>query len=143
MTVKLIGKSGEAVQLAIPLFLEAVPAGFPSPATDYCEQTLDLNQLCIQRPAATYFVRAVGDSMTDAGIYPGDVLIVDRSLTAKHGDIVIASLNGELTVKRLETKPDLKLVPMNRKYGPIEIPEEADLEVFGVATSVVHCLRNS
>ena len=126
----------------VPLFTESVAAGFPSPATDYCESRLDLNELCIKHPAATYFVRAQGDSMIGAGIYPGDVLVVDRSLTAKHGDIVIVALNGELTVKKLETKPTLRLVPMNSQYSPVEIPEETEIEIFGVATTAVHSLRN-
>ncbi len=137
-----IGESGEFEQLGIPLFSDAVSAGFPSPATDYCERKLDLNELCIQKPAATYFVRAQGDSMIDAGIFPGDVLVIDRSITASHGDIVIAAVNGELTVKRLETKPQTRLVPMNSQHAPIVIPlREADLEIFGVATNVIHSLR--
>jgi DNA polymerase V len=143
MTVENIGKGGEFKQLDIQLFSDAVPAGFPSPASDYCERKLDLNELCIQHPAATYFVRAQGDSMIEAGIFPGDVLVVDRSLAAAHGDIVIVSVNGELTVKRLETKPTMRLVPMNSLYSPIEVPEDADLEVFGVATTVIHSLRKS
>jgi DNA polymerase V len=143
MAVVNIGKSGEFEQLGIPLFQDSVAAGFPSPATDYCERKLDLNDLCIQNPAATYFVRATGDSMIDAGIFPGDVLVVDRSITASHGDIVIVSVNGELTVKKLETKPKVRLVPMNRKHAPVDIPEDSDLEVFGVATNVIHSLRNS
>ena len=138
-----IGESGEFEQLGIPLFSDAVSAGFPSPATDYCERKLDLNELCIQKPAATYFVRALGDSMIDAGIFPGDVLVIDRSIDASHGDIVIAAVNGELTVKLLETKPQTRLVPMNSLHAPIVIPEEADLEIFGVATNVIHSLRKS
>ena len=143
MSVVNIGESGEFEQLGIPLFLDSVTAGFPSPATDYCERKLDLNELCIQHPAATYFVRATGDSMIDAGIFPGDVLVVDRSLTASHGDIVIVTFNGELTVKKLETKPKTRLVPMNSKYAPVDVPEDSDLEVFGVATNVIHSLRNT
>lgn len=126
----------------IPMFTDSVAAGFPSPATDYCESRLDLNELCVKHPAATYFVRAQGDSMIGAGIFPGDVLVVDRSLTAKHGDIVIAVLNGELTVKKLETKPSLRLAPMNSNYSATQIPEETDIEIFGVATHVVHSLKN-
>jgi len=136
-----IGESGEFTQLGIPLFSDAVAAGFPSPATDYCERKLDLNDLCIQKPAATYFVRAQGDSMIDAGIFPGDVLVIDRSIDASHGDIVIAAVNGELTVKLLETKPQTRLVPMNSQHAPIVIPEGTDLEIFGVATNVIHSLR--
>jgi DNA polymerase V len=138
-----IGESGEFMQLGIPMFSDAVPAGFPSPATDYCERKLDLNELCIQSPAATYFVRAQGDSMVDAGIFSGDVLVIDRSIDASHGDIVIASVNGELTVKLLETKPQTRLVPMNSQYAPIVLPEGTNLEIFGVATNVIHSLRKS
>lgn len=141
MTIKKIGTSGEFKPLEVPLFSDAVPAGFPSPATDYCERKLDLNELCIKRPAATYFVRAQGDSMIDAGIFSGDVIVVDRSIEASHGDIVIASFNGELMVKRLETSPATRLVAMNCNYPPIDIPEGADLEIFGVATTVIHSLR--
>lgn len=134
--------SSENSSTKMPMFTKSVAAGFPSPATDYCESRLDLNDLCVKHPAATYFVRAQGDSMIEAGIYPGDVLVVDRSLTAKHGDIVIATLNGELTVKKLATKPKLRLVPMNSNYSPVEIPEGTDLEIFGVATTAVHSLKN-
>ena len=143
MPIENIGESGEFKQLDIQLFSDAVPAGFPSPATDYCERKLDLNELCIQHPAATYFVRAQGDSMIDVGIFPGDVIVVDRSISASHGDIVIASYNGELTVKRLETSPSTRLVPMNSQYNPLDIPEEVDLEIFGVATNVIHSLRKT
>ncbi|MBW2186628.1 MAG: translesion error-prone DNA polymerase V autoproteolytic subunit [Deltaproteobacteria bacterium] len=141
MPVDKIGNSGDCQSLDIPMFLESVAAGFPSPASDYCERTLDLNELCIQKPAATYFVRAQGDSMIDVGIFSGDVIVVDRSLTARHGDIVIASFNGELTVKKLELQPQTRLVAMNSNYADIIIPEGADLEIFGVATNVIHSLR--
>jgi DNA polymerase V len=141
MTFEKIGEGGEFEQLGIPLFSDAVPAGFPSPATDYCERKLDLNELCIKKPAATYFVRAQGDSMIDAGIFSGDVIVVDRSIDAAHGDIVIASFNGEFLIKKLETNPTTRLVPMNSEHDPIDIPEGADLEIFGVATTVIHSLR--
>ncbi|PNU21212.1 UV protection and mutation protein [Geothermobacter hydrogeniphilus] len=142
MKVERIGQAGRFDALAIPLFLDKVPAGFPSPASDYCERALDLNELCIRTPAATYFVRAQGDSMIEAGIFSGDVLVVDRSLEAKHGDIVIAEFNGELTVKKLELRPRTRLVPMNDHHAPIPIPEGAELEIFGVVTTVIHSLRN-
>lgn len=143
MAVEKIGKSGEFEQLGTPIFSDAVPAGFPSPATDYCERKLDLNELCIKKPAATYFVRAEGDSMIEAGIFPGDVIVVDRSINAAHGDIVIASFNGELLIKKLETSPTTRLVPMNSQHEPIVVPEDTDLEIFGVATTVIHSLRKS
>lgn len=81
--------------VSIPLFSDLVPCGFPSPAQDYIEKGIDLNELCISHPAATYFVMATGTSMVDAGIYEGTLLVVDRGLKAKHGDIIIASVGGE------------------------------------------------
>jgi DNA polymerase V len=118
MSVSLLGCSYVATavfkkKLAIPLFMELVSAGFPPlPAQDYVEQTLDLNELCIKHPAATFFVRVEGDSMIDAGINPNDILVVDLSVQAEHGDIVIAGLHGELTVKELELRPTVRLVPL-------------------------------
>ena len=142
MSVSLIGRSGalafiKAKRLRIPLFMERVSAGFPSPAQDYVEQTLDLNELCIKRPAATFFVRVEGDSMIDAGIHPDDILVVDRSVQAEHGDIVIAGIHGELTVKELQLRP----IPRNQAYEPIHIPEGTELEIFGVVTNVVRNMR--
>lgn len=130
-----------ANRMRIPLYIESVSAGFPSPAQDFVERTLDLNELCIQHPSATFFVRAQGDSMVEAGINSGDVLVVDRSLTAKHGDIIIASIHGELTVKELELRPNALLRPRNKAYPVIPISEESEFEVFGVVTSVVRNLN--
>jgi DNA polymerase V len=89
MHTSLIGKAASFARRPIPLFLERVSAGFPSPAQDFIEKTPDINELCVKHPAATFFVRVSGDSMTDAGIFPDDILAVDRSLQARHGDIVI------------------------------------------------------
>ena len=124
----------------LPLFLEGVSAGFPSPAQDYVERALDLNEYCIQHPAATYFVTVDGDSMIDAGMLPKDILVVDRSLSARHGDVVIASVHGQLTVKVLELRPCLRLVPRNAKYRPIYIRGESELDIFGVVTGVIRRL---
>ena len=124
-----------------PLFAESVAAGFPSPAQDDVEQTLDLNALCVKRPAATFFVRVSGESMTGAGIYPGDVLVVDRSLESRHGDIIIAALHGEFTVKELCLKPSPRLLAHNPAHTHIELPEPGALEVFGVVTGVVRTLQ--
>lgn len=137
----LLGQCKIGIKLNIPFYLSSVSAGFPSPAQDYVEKVLDLNELLIRRPAATYFVRASGDSMCDAGINEGDVLIVDRSLQAKEGDIVIAALEGELTVKQLQLKPSCQLLPRNSAYHPIMISEADTLELFGVVTYVVHSVR--
>lgn len=88
-----------------PLFADRCQAGFPSPATDYAEQELDLNSYCISRPAATFFLRASGESMNQAGVQNGDLLVVDRAEKPQHGDIVIAEIDGEFTVKRLLLRP--------------------------------------
>ncbi|MCH8493907.1 MAG: translesion error-prone DNA polymerase V autoproteolytic subunit [Idiomarina sp.] len=141
MSAMYLAKATLGIRLAIPLFLNKVPAGFPSPAQDYVEQTLDLNELCIQHPAATFFVRVSGDSMIEAGILHNDVLVVDRSVQAEHGDVVVASMQGEFTVKELCTKPSLMLLPRNRKYRPIRISDGADLAIFGVVTNVVRQMR--
>lgn len=123
----------------LPLFLESVSAGFPSPADDYLENRLDLNEYLIRNPSATFFVRVTGDSMLDAGIYSGDILVVDRSLSPKDGNIVIAVINGELTVKRLQKiKSKLYLLPENQNYKPIEITSEMNFEVWGVVSTVIH-----
>jgi DNA polymerase V len=128
--------------LPLPFYDLLVPAGFPSPAQDYVEKTLDLNELCITHPAATYFVRVQGDSMIDAGIQDGDLLIVDRAVQPKHGDIVIAGFHGELTCKKLETEPRLRLVPMNPEYPIIKVPDETDLDIHGVVTHVLHSFKS-
>jgi DNA polymerase V len=124
-----------------PLFLVPVSAGFPSPADDYLEGRLDLNKHLIQRPAATFFVRASGDSMIGGGIHDGDLLIVDRSLEPKDGNVVIAVLDGELTVKRIEIHDGkLFLVPENENYPLIPVTEEQSFEVWGVVRHAIHSL---
>ena len=130
-----------ATRRPLPLFLSGVSAGFPSPADDYIERNLDLNQHLIKNPAATFFVRVAGDSMTGAGINHDDILIVDRSLNAASGRIIIASLNGELTVKRLLIKGGhYRLVAENPAYEPIELSPDNPFEVWGVVTYAIHQL---
>ena len=123
--------------LALPLFSDFVPCGFPSPAQDYVERRIDLNELMIQHPSATYFVKAAGDSMAGAGIDEGDLLVVDSSRKAKQGDIVIAAVDGEFTVKYLQLYPQVMLKPANKAYTPIIIAGEDKLEIFGVVTYIV------
>lgn len=126
---------------SIALYSSKVAAGFPSPGDDFIERYLDLNQQLIKHPAATFLVVASGDSMTGAGIASGDLLIVDRSLEAKNGKIVIAALNGELTVKRLsKTNNCLQLLPENPKFKPIDITETHELIIWGVVTHVIHTM---
>ena len=95
--------------------------GFPSPAQDYVEKRIDLNELLVQHPSATYFVKAAGDSMINAGIDEGDLLVVDSARKAEHGDIVIAAVGGEFTVKKLQLLPRVQLNPMNPAYSPIVV----------------------
>ncbi|WP_431310030.1 LexA family protein [Marinospirillum insulare] len=113
MHVTHLGRSFDLTQiqqssLFIPLFTDRVSAGFPSPAQDYVEQRLDLNQLCIKHPASTFFVRVEGHSMIEAGIFEGDILVFDRSIKPEHGAIVIANVFGETTVKELYLPSYLK-----------------------------------
>lgn len=130
---------GEPPAQSFPLFASRVPAGFPSPAEDYVDQRLDLNDHLIDHPAATFFVRVRGDSMEGAAIHDGDLLVVDRAVEPTHGRIVIAALNGELTVKRLILKADGPwLHPENPAYAPQKISEELDCVIWGVVRHVIH-----
>jgi len=122
-----------------PLFEAKVPAGFPSPAADYEEDKLDLNKHLIKNPAATFFVRVTGDSMEGAGIHHGDLLVVDRSLEPTDKKVVIAVINGELTVKRIRIrKSKITLEPENANYAIHQVTEDTEFEVWGVVTSVIH-----
>lgn len=128
-------------QQAKVLFASRVAAGSPVPATEDMESTLDLNEHLMKNPDATFFVRVNGDSMTGAGINPDDLLVVDRSLAPATGKIVIAVVNGELTVKRLfRERGKLFLMPENPSYPAIEITEETDFMIWGVVTNVIHSL---
>jgi DNA polymerase V len=120
-------------------FQQPVSAGFPSPAEDHLDGKLDLNRHYIKNPAATFFVRVAGDSMTGAGIHNGDLLIVDRSLESTPGHVVIAVINGEHTVKRLHREGDrLLLLAENADYAPIVVSELEELHIWGVVTCVLH-----
>jgi DNA polymerase V len=124
-----------------PLFSAAVPAGFPSPADDYVEGQLDLNEHFIAHPSATFFVRVTGESMRGAGIFEGDILIVDRALTAVHGSIVIAVVDNELTVKRLyKQQGRVELHPENPAFPPIKLQDGMELTIWGVVCGVTRKL---
>jgi DNA polymerase V len=130
-------------KLQLPIYSSSVPAGFPSPADDHIEGRLDLNEHLVRRPAATFFVRVSGHSMRDAGIFDGDLLVIDRSVSPKSDDIVIASIHGELTVKRLQqTGNEWRLAPANPDYPTIKL-DSADNEIWGVVTHSIrqHCGR--
>jgi DNA polymerase V len=139
--VEIIYKPVFSTKYKQPLFETKVPAGFPSPAGDYQEERLDLNKYLIKHPAATFFVRVGGDSMEGAGVHSGDILIVDRSLEPKDKNVVIAVINGELTVKRIRMKnKKIRLEPENVNYRSIQVSEDAEFEVWGIVTSVIHQL---
>lgn len=125
--------------MSIPSSGESVQAGFPSPAENHIERELDLNQLVIKHPAATFFIKVEGESMCDANIHTGDILVVDRSIRATSGKIIIAVLDGEFTVKRLITnKTETFLSPENSNYQKIEITPETNFQIWGVVTYVIH-----
>lgn len=137
MKLKVLGRVEGKEKVFIPLVSSTVSAGFPSPAEDYAESSIDLNEELIDNKHATFFVRVEGDSMEDANIKNGDVLIVDKSKEAQNNNIVIAMLEGEFTVKRLKLiKGKIFLQPENEKYEPIEVKNE--LMIWGVVTYIIH-----
>ena len=121
-----------------PIASSVVMAGFPSPAEQYAENPLDLNEFMIRNAPATFYVRVAGDSMNGAGIFDGDVLVVDKSVPASYGDIVIAALDGEFTVKYLRKRgTSAMLEAANPKYAPIVFTAEMELRIWGVVTGLV------
>lgn len=129
--------------ISLPLFLESVKAGFPSPASDYAESALDFNELLVRNRPASFCLRVSGDSMRDAGILPGDILLADRSLKPAHRDIVVAAVGGEFTLKRLLFTGQDRVIlhPENPLYPDIEVHSEEELEIFGVVRAVVRQLK--
>jgi len=127
------------IKQELPLYSARISAGFPSPADDYLDKKLDLNEYLIKHPASTFFVRVAGDSMIDAGIHSGDILIVDRALEPAGNNIVIAVIDGDLTVKRIKKSNDkLLLLAENPNYPLIEIKPDMSFEVWGVVSYVIH-----
>ncbi|HHZ84348.1 MAG TPA: translesion error-prone DNA polymerase V autoproteolytic subunit [Gammaproteobacteria bacterium] len=140
MVVKYLGDTseGDFPLTEIPYFLNRVRVGWPSPADDYVERPIDLNEYLIKNPAATYFVRVSGDSMIDAYIGDGAILVVDRSVEPKHKSIVVAAINGSYACKRLLTKPKVCLASENSRYAPIFIKENEELEIAGVVIAAIN-----
>ena len=139
MRAEIISKITVAKKLKLPLFQTKVSAGFPSPADDFIEKQIDLNEHLIENPASTYLVKATGESMKNAGIFPEDILVVDRSKRPKNNDIVVAAIDGEILVKGLNIQGDkVTLVAENPDYPPIEIESENELVIWGVVTHVIH-----
>ena len=128
-------------QLRLPLASERIAAGFPSPADDYIDVGIDLNEQLIRHPTSTFFLKVSGDSMTGAGIHHGDLLVVDRSLDPKPGRVVVAILDGAFTLKRLvHHRGRLRLEAANPTYPPLELHRCGDVQIWGVAIHVIHSL---
>jgi DNA polymerase V len=138
--LQLVALTPNPSQHQVTLFAESVSAGFPSPADDHSDGGLDFNHYLIKHPAATFCLRVSGDSMTGAGIHSGDLLVVDRSLEPLAGRIVVAAINGELTVKRLmQQQGRMVLMAENPHYPPIVLNADVDdVTVWGVVTYVIH-----
>ncbi len=126
----------------LPLYVCRISAGFPSPADDYIDKKIDLNEHLIKNPSSTFFIRVKGDSMIKAGISDGDLIVIDRAKDAVHEDIVLAVVQGEFTLKRILLEDGrVTLKPENDGYKNIEINESMGFEIWGVATNVIHSLK--
>lgn len=137
-----IFKPAQGNNIELPFFSTKISAGFPSPAEDFIEKKLDLNEYLIKNPSATFFIKVSGHSMKNAGIFDGDILVVDRSIEPSDNKIVIGVVNGEFTVKRLTKENNkLYLMPENPDFKPLEINESMDVSVWGVVTYTIHKTR--
>lgn len=136
--VKLIMYSADlSSSLPLPYADQGVRAGFPSPAQDYLSESIDLNRELVRHPATTFYARACGDSMKDCGIDDGDLLVIDKSLEPHDGDIVVAFIDGDFTLKKVKFDDENKciwLVPANDEYSPIKITEDNNFLIWGVLT---------
>ena len=127
------------MKLTVPFYLHKAGAGFPSPASDYLEGEIDLNRYLIKNPPATFIVKSQGNCMLQAGIHSGDLLIVDKSIKPKNNSIVIASINGDLIVKRIKISgKQFLLTSDNKEYRNIKINNESDVFLWGIVTKVIH-----
>ncbi len=125
--------------VSVPFFAGRIEAGFPSPADDYLDGNLDINEHLIRNPSSTFLCRCKGDSMIGAGIYHDDILVIDKSLKAKSGDVIIAILDGAFTIKRfLKNGNNIVLQPSNANYPPLDVSNRSDFEIWGKVTFVLH-----
>ena len=126
------------VSIERPLFDGGVSAGFPSPAQDFSEHSIDLNLALLKNPASTFFTRVSGDSMKDIGIHDGDLLVIDKSLNPENNKIAVCFIDGEFTLKKIKLEKDsCWLIPANENYSPIKVTEENDFIVWGIVTFVI------
>lgn len=139
MMSKIYSTKNNIIKRPLPIFESGVSAGFPSPAEDHLDLSLDLNEYIVKHPSSTFYIYAKGDSMIDSNIQDGDLMVVDKSINPNNKSIVIAVINGEFTVKRiLYIDKKMYLSPDNQKYNPIEITTDMDFEIWGVVTHVIH-----
>ena len=137
-----IYKAKNLSSLSLNFYVNPVCAGFPSPAEDHLDIALDLNEHLIKHPAATFYIYAQGNSMQESGIYDGDIMVVDRSIEASSGDIVIASISGEFTVKHLLIKNQKTyLIPANKDYSPMPITDDMDMQIWGIVIHAIHSFK--
>ena len=139
MISKIYFTKNNIIKKPLPILESGVSAGFPSPAEDHLDLSLDLNEYIVKHPSSTFYIYAKGDSMIDSNIQDGDLMVVDKSINPNNKSIVIAVINGEFTVKRiLYIDKKMYLSPDNKKYNPIEITTDMDFEIWGVVTHVIH-----
>jgi len=137
MTIEIFSPNLQS-ELALPNIGTQIVAGFPSPAEDYLESSLDLNRELIKNPSATFFGRVKGLSMIDAGVDDGDLLIIDKSLNYKKDDLAVCFIDGDFTLKRIENQGDhIVLMPANKDFSPIPVSKEADFCVWGIVTYII------
>ncbi len=130
-----IFKAETDAELTLPIADEGIKAGFPSPAQDFMDLAIDLNKELVKHPASTFYGRVKGDSMIDAGIYDGDILIIDKSLDPRNGDMAVCYIDGEFTIKHIKIeKTVIWLIPANEQYQPIKVTEDNDFLIWGIVT---------
>lgn len=141
LKIKSIYEVENKQEVKVPFSQELLSAGFPSPAEGFIQKSLDLNELIIQHPSSTFFIRVIGNSMIKAGIFSNDILIVDRSLSVSNNKVIVARLNDEFLVKRIFIDDEkILLLADNDEYDPIEITNDMDFEVWGIVTYTIHKL---
>jgi DNA polymerase V len=127
-----------ATTVKIPMAASSISAGFPSPADDFLDTSIDLNKICIKNPATTFFGRVTGNSMKDAGIHHGDLMIIDKSIRPKNGSIAVCYIDGEFTVKTIKLEQDCCwLIPANPTYKAMKITKDNDFIIWGIVTHVI------
>ena len=131
--------SDTTTELSLPIADAGIKAGFPSPAQDYMDSAIDLNKELVRHPATTFYGRVNGDSMVDAQVFDGDILVIDKSIEPQNKDMAVCFIDGEFTLKFIEIKEDVVyLIPANKEYKPIKVTPDHDLQIWGVVTYVIH-----